>query len=111
MFTNSHQRISNQFRTNSDGTIVKTLNTPIFGRPFIKRFALCYRSLGVGTVVSSVCNVGVLWPNGWMDQDEKSGLDKFWQHQLNSTQRASMDAGDKTPQCPHLSSHYFIYIL
>jgi len=24
---------------------------------------------------------------------------------LPSTQRASMDAGDKTPQCPHLSSH------
>ena len=24
--------------------------------------------------------------------------------QLNSTQRASMDAGDKIPQCPHLSS-------
>ena len=30
--------------------------------------------------------------------------------QLNSTQRASMDAGVKTPQCPHLSSHYFISI-
>jgi len=31
-------------------------------------FALCY-----GTVVlcaRSVCDVGVLWPNGWMDQDE-----------------------------------------
>jgi len=27
------------------------------------RFALCY-----GNVVPSVCNVGVLWPNGWMDQ-------------------------------------------
>jgi len=31
--------------------------------------------------------------------------------QLNSTQRASMDAGVKTPQCPHLSRHYFISIL
>jgi len=30
---------------------------------------------------------------------------------LNSTQRASMDAGVKTPQCPYLSSHYFISIL
>jgi len=39
--------------------------TIIFGRPFVKRFALRYR-----TVVLSVCNVGVLWPNGWMDQDE-----------------------------------------
>jgi len=36
-------------------------------RPFIKRCALLY-----GTVVLSVlsvCNVGVLWPNGWIDQD------------------------------------------
>jgi len=28
--------------------------------------------------------------------------------QFNSTQRASMDAGVKTPQCPHLSSHFCI---
>jgi len=27
---------------------------------------------------------------------------------VNSTQRASMDAGVKTPQCPHLSSHFCI---
>jgi len=51
----------------------------IFGRPCVKRFALCYRTvvcLSVLSVLSclvlSVCNVGVglLWPNGWMDQDE-----------------------------------------
>jgi len=36
-----------------------------FGRPFIKRFALCYR-----TVVLTLCDVSVLWPDGWMDQDE-----------------------------------------
>ena len=35
----------------------------VFGRPFLQRFSLCY-----GTVVMSVCNVGVLWPNGWVDQ-------------------------------------------
>jgi len=35
-----------------------------FGRPFVKQFALCYQ-----TVVCVVCNIGVLWPNGWMDQD------------------------------------------
>jgi len=34
-----------------------------FGRPFVKRFTLCYR-----TAVLSLCDVGVLWPNGWMDQ-------------------------------------------
>jgi len=36
-----------------------------FGRPFVKRFALCYRSVDLS--VLSVCDVGVLWPNGWMD--------------------------------------------
>jgi len=38
----------------------------VFGQPFIKRFALCYRTV----VCLSVCDIGVLWPNGWMDQDE-----------------------------------------
>jgi len=33
----------------------------IFGRPFVKRFALCYQSV----VCLSVCNVGVLLPNGF----------------------------------------------
>jgi len=28
-------------------------------------FALCYRN-----IVYPVCDVGVLWPNGWTDQDE-----------------------------------------
>ena len=41
----------------------------IFGQPFVKRFALCYQT-AVCLSVLSVCNVGVLWPNGWMDQDE-----------------------------------------
>jgi len=39
----------------------------VFGRPFVKWFALCYRIM---LSVLSVCIVGVLWPNGWMDQDE-----------------------------------------
>ena len=34
-----------------------------------KWFALCYWSI-VCLSVLSVCDVGVLWPNGWMDQDE-----------------------------------------
>ena len=46
----------------------------VFGQPFVKRFTLCYRSV-VCLSVLSVClvfDVGVLWPNGWTDQDE------FW---------------------------------
>jgi len=40
-----------------------------FGRPFVKRFALCYRTV-VLSVCLSVCDVGVLWPNGWTDHGE-----------------------------------------
>jgi len=48
------------------------------GRPFVKRFALCYQnvvclSICLSCPVLSVCPVcyaGVLWPNVWMDQDE-----------------------------------------
>jgi len=51
-----------------------------FGRPFVKRFALCYR-----TVVLSVLSdydVGALWPNAWMDQDETwhAGRPRHWPH-------------------------------
>ena len=44
----------------------------VFGRPFVKRFALCYAigPLSCLSVYLSVCNVRALWPNGWADQDE-----------------------------------------
>ena len=59
-------------------------------RPFVKRFALCYRSvvclscLSVCPVCLSVCNVGVLWPNGWTDQDETwhAGRPRPWPHYI-----------------------------
>jgi len=44
--------------------LVPGYRDPVFGRPFVKRFALWYR-----TVVCLSCGVGVLWPNGWIDQD------------------------------------------
>ena len=34
-----------------------------------KQFALCYQTV-VCLSVLSVCDVGVLWPDGWMDQDK-----------------------------------------
>jgi len=44
----------------------------VLGRPFVKRFALCYRTVvcPVCPVCLSVRDVGVLWPNGRVDQDE-----------------------------------------
>jgi len=51
-------------------TLVDTrLNVAIvFGQPFVKWFTLCYQSL-VCPVACLSCDVGVLWPDGWMDQD------------------------------------------
>ena len=43
--------------------------TELIGRPFIKRFALRYRTV-VCLSCLSVCDVGVLWQNAWMDQDD-----------------------------------------
>ena len=56
------------------------MNILIFWRPFVKRFALCYRT--VVSPVLSVCNVRALWPNGWTDQDETwhAGRPRPWPH-------------------------------
>jgi len=42
----------------------------IFGRPFVKRYALCYQTAVCLSVCLSVCDVCALWTNGWTDQDE-----------------------------------------
>ena len=44
----------------------------IFGRPFVKRFAICYRSvvLSVLSFMSVTLVYSGGWPNGWIDQDE-----------------------------------------
>ena len=51
-----------------------TLPLTVFGRPFVKRFAPCYRTVVLSCPVLSVlsvCDVRALWPNGWTDdQDE-----------------------------------------
>jgi len=40
----------------------------VFERPFVKQLGPCYRTFVLS--VCPVCNVCVLWPSGWMDQDE-----------------------------------------
>ena len=54
--------------------------TEFFGPPFVKRLALCYRT--VVLFVCPVCNVDVLWPNSWMDPDETwhVGRSRPWPH-------------------------------
>jgi len=41
-----------------------------FWATFVKRFALWYRTVVCLSVCLSVFDVGVLWQNGWMNQDE-----------------------------------------
>jgi len=46
---------------------------------------ICYQTAVSSVCLSvclSVCNVGVLWPNGWMDQDETwhAGRPRPWPH-------------------------------
>jgi len=57
----------------------------IFGRPFVKWFALSYRTVVCLSVLSCpVCDVGVLWPKSWMDQDETwhAGRPRPWPHSV-----------------------------
>jgi len=51
-----------------------------FGRPLVNRFALCDRTVVLS--VCPVCDVGALWPNSWMDQDETwhAGKPRPWPH-------------------------------
>ena len=44
-----------------------TLPLTVFGRPFVKQFALCYRSVVLSVCLSVTLVYRVLWP---MDQDE-----------------------------------------
>jgi len=73
----------------------------VFGRPFVKRFALCYR-----TVVCLSCpvrNVGVLWPNGCTDPDEtwRAGRPRPWPHCVRWGPRSSSPKG----HIPQFSAH------
>jgi len=73
----------------------------IFGRPFVKRFALCYRTaFSCLPVCLSVCNVGVLWPNGWMDQDETwhAGRPRPWTHCVTWGPSSPSAKGHSLPQ-------------
>jgi len=81
---------------------VKSLpHDPVFGRPLVKQFALCYWSVVCLSVCLSVCDVGVLWPNGWMDQDETwhAGRPRPWPH------CARWGAPPPKEQSPQFSAH------
>jgi len=50
--------------------------------------------------VYSVCNLGVLWPNGWMDQDETwhAGSPRPWPHCVRWGPSSPPLKGGRVPQ-------------
>jgi len=53
--------------------VAASFTIAFIGRPFVKRFALCYRPI-VCLSVCPVCNVAVLWPNGPRQIKMKLGM-------------------------------------
>jgi len=74
----------------------------LFGRPFVKRFAPRYRTAICASAclpVVSVCDVGILWPNGWLNQDEiwHGGRPRPRPHCGRRTQLLSPKRGTSSP--------------
>jgi len=62
-----------------------------------------------GTVVLSVCNIGVLWPNGWMDQDTTRYLarPRPGRHCVRWGPSSPMERGTAAPPA-HFSPHVIL---
>ena len=73
----------------------------VSGRPFVKRFALCYQTV---TSLSDVCDVGLLWPNGWLDQDENwhAGRPRPWPHCVRLGTSSSPPNGNSPQFLAHI---------
>ena len=81
------------------------LTSWIFGRPFVKRFAVCYRSVVLHVCLSVCLRLGVLWPNGWTDQDETWRADRFqpWPHCLRCEPDPTPRKGHSRQFSAHIS--------
>ena len=99
---NNHQRTASLLlRSNIDLFIMVAWCCSV-GRPFVKRFALCYRSVVCPVYLSvclSVCDVCALWLNGWADQDETwhAGRPRPWPHCVRWGPMASLPKGAQPP--------------
>jgi len=74
----------------------------VFGRPFVRGFALCNRTV-VCLSCLSVYDVGVLWPNGWIDQDETwHGIGHDLGHIVLDGYPAPLKRGQSSPFSAHV---------
>ena len=75
------------------------LYNDVFGRPFVNGSPYAIGPLSVCLSVLSVCNVGVLWPNSWMDQDETwhAGRPRPWPHCVRRGRSSPSPKGHSPP--------------
>ena len=79
----------------------------VVAKPFVKRFAVCYRTVSPVSlsVCQSVCNVSELWPNGWIDQNATWYGGRPW------PRRHCVRWGPNTPKKLAQQPHYSISVL
>jgi len=66
----THRQTGRQTDRQTDRQRFDSIGRTVLQTVAQKRFALCYRTVVPSCPVLSVCNVGVLRPNGWTDHDE-----------------------------------------
>jgi len=72
----------------------------VYGRPFVKQFAQCYRTVVQSRLSClSLCNVGVLWPHAWMDQNET------WHGDRPRSRPHCVRRGPQKGHSPQFSAH------
>jgi len=83
--------------TTTKSSLASLKSRMVFRWPFVKRFALCYRT--VVCPVLSLCDVRALWPNGWTDQDETwhAGRPRPWPHCIRWGPSSSSPKGAQHP--------------
>jgi len=105
-------RAHNRNGTSIGSTVFEQFTATVSGRPFVKRFALCYRTVVLSclclvclSVCLFVCNVGVLWLNGWMDQDEiwHAGRSRPWPHCVRWRPSSPFPKGTQSPNFRFIS--------
>jgi len=104
-----HQRHRKDRQTGqTDRQRCGSIGRTVFGRPFVKRFALCYHTV-VLSVLSClpVCDVRALWPNGWTDQDETwhAGRPRPWPDCVRWGPNSSSPKGAQP--LPQFSAHFY----
>jgi len=83
----------------------------VFGRPLVKRFALCYQTVcpvcPLLSVSLFVFDVGVLWPNGWMDQDATWCGGRPWPRRHCVRWGPNYPSHGKGHSNPHFRAHVY----